>query len=127
MDNATLKNFEKRSFKSINTTTAKTDKITKMGSQIFSDSSPKYSSILGKNSEYKSGGESLKPFSINCLKDTTLNIKHGVIEVTTNNVIMEKVLKFRLSDKNLLIVIKDNGKEIEVVKFPENSSGINTN
>ena len=29
----------------------------------------------------KTTGEKLQPFSINCLKETKLNIKHGVIEV----------------------------------------------
>jgi hypothetical protein len=70
------------SMKSFNTTINKDSisKDMKLGSQVFSEASPKFSAILNNDSEYK-GGEVLAAFSINCLIDKKLNIKHGVIEV----------------------------------------------
>lgn len=54
--------------------------------------SPKTSNIFEKNSDCNNEiGEKLKPFSINCLKETKLNIKHGIIEVITDETNISKI------------------------------------
>lgn len=98
----------------------------KTHSQIFStvsEASPKFSTILNdKNSDFNStAGQGIVPFTINCLRDTKLNIKHGIIEVLPKQGDFdpdekEKILKFQLKDKNLMIIIKEDGKLIEIKK-----------
>lgn len=131
LDNETIKETSDNIFATIG-----------QNSQIFSETSPKFS-LIDKNSEcMKTSGETLQPFTINCLKETKQNIKHGVIEVlnkttTINNnsnlndcastkgvknicmtdtSITEKILKFHQKEKNLMIIITDDGKLIEIQK-----------
>ena len=68
--------------------------LSKVNSNVNSEKSrsPRMSYNPEKNSDCNNElGEKLKPFTLNCLKETKLNIKHGVIEVHTDDTNNSKI------------------------------------